>query len=303
MQMLSHITFLINEEIPKQLRKSPVLNPKFIGQVMFGRFPKLESLDKEFLLSVRNSTREETIRIAVKSCQYSIVPLLDKLIQWLPEHEVRRMDILDPDHEGKYLFKFLHRLLYDLHLYLEKSFYQYMDHEYRIPAYSRHLFHEFIVETLVTIKSSPRFRSLNSRLQRIVIGPLELSISTSGEDYLTNCNCAYIEKLASQLLGFVKKGNDSVWRLYNRLQYIDFNSRDYVRFLISRFREECTALSNNKEKYLWLIERRKKIAHQVVEDGTSYQAGQKSLKAVLDEWLKWEIYHTKRLLELEMICR
>lgn len=300
MQMLNHLAFLINEEIPKELRKSPALNPRFISQVMYGRFPKLESLEREFLSSLKNSTKEETVRIAVKSCQYSIVPLLNKLMQWLPEYEVNRMDILDPDEEGKNLFKFLHRLLYDLHLYLEKNFYRYMDDEYKIPAYSRHLFHGFMMETLVTIKCSPRFRSLNRRLQRIVTGPLVRSVSTSGEDYLTYCNRDYVEKLANQLLGFVKKGNDNVWQLYNRLQYIDFNSIDYVRYLMSQFREECTAITNNKERYIWLIERRKKIAHKLVEDGTSFQPGQKSLKAVLDEWLKWEIYYTKRMLDLEM---
>jgi len=303
MQILTHVAFLINEEIPKQLRKSHILNPKFISQVMFGRFPRLESLDREFLASLKNTTKEETIRVAVKSCQYSIVPLMDKLMQWLPDNEVTRMDIFDPDDEGKHLFKFLHQLLYDLHLYLEKNFYRYMDDEYKVPAYNRHLFHGFIMETLVTVKISPRFRSLDNRLQRIVTAPLELSVSTSGEDYLTYCNRDYIEALANQLLGFVKKGNDNVWRLYNRLQYIDFNSVDYVRYLVSQFKEECAAITNIKEKYLWLIERRKKIAHQLVENGTSFKIGQKSLKAVLDEWLKWEIYHTKRMLELEMISK
>lgn len=303
MQMLNHLAFLINEEIPKELRKSPALNPRFISQVMYGRFPKLESLEREFLSSLKNLTKEETVRIAVKSCQYSIVPLLNKLMQWLPEYEVNRMDILDPDDDGKSLFKFLHKLLYDLHLYLEKNFYQYMDDEYKIPAYSRHLFHGFMMETLVTVKCSPRFRSLNSRLQRIVTGPLERSVSTAGDDYLTYCNRDYVEKLANQLLGFVKKGNDNVWRLYNRLQYIDFNSIDYVRYLMSRFTEECTAITNNKERYIWLIQRRKKIAHQLVEDGTSFQPGQKSLKAVLDEWLKWEIYYTKSMLDLEILSK
>ncbi|PSL28123.1 hypothetical protein CLV42_10842 [Chitinophaga ginsengisoli] len=299
--MLNHIAFLINEEIPKQLRRSPVLNPRFVSQVMFGRFHKLESLDRKFLTSLKNSTEEETIRSAVKSCQYSIVPLMDKLIQWLPDNEVRRMDILDPDDEGKHLFKFLHQLLYDLHLYLEKNFYRYMDDEYNVPAYSRHLFQGFIMETLVTVKSSPRFRSLDSRLQRIVTAPLELSVSTAGNDYLSYGNRDYVAALANQLLGFVKRGNDNVWRLYNRLQYIDFNSVDYVRYLIFRFREECAAITNIREKYLWLIARRKKIAHQLVEEGTSFHNRQKSLKAVLDEWLKWEIYHTKRMLELETI--
>lgn len=301
--MLNHLTFLINEEIPKQLRKSPVLNPRFIGQVMFGRCPKLEHLEREFLSSLKNSTKEETIRAAVKSCQYSIVPLLDKLIQWLPDIEVRQMDILEPDPEGKYLFKFLHKLLYDLHLYLEKNFYQYMDDEYKMPAYSRHLFHEFIMQTLVTVKSSPRFRSLDSRLQRIVTAPLEMSVSSSNDDYFRYCNRDYVEKLANQLLMFVKKGNDNVWRLYNRLQYIDFNSADYVRYLISQFRAETAAITDNRKRYIWLIERRKKIAHQLVENGTSYRSGQQSLKAVLDEWLKWEIYHTKRILELEIISK
>ncbi len=299
--MLSHVAFLINEEIPKQLRKSSTLHPKFISQIMFGRFPKLESLDRVFLSSLKNSTKEETIRIAVKSCQYSIVPLLDKLMEWLPEDEARRMDIPDPDDGRKRLFKFLHRLLYDLHLYLEKNFYQYMDDEYKIPAYSRHLFHEFIMSTLVTVKCSPRFRSLDSRLQHIVTAPLELSVSVSGDDYLTYCNRDYVEKLANQLLAFVRKGNDNVWRLHNRLQYIDFNSVEYVRYLMSQFREESTAITGNKERYIWLIERRKKIAHQLVENGTSFRVGQKSLKALLDEWLKWEIYHTKRMLDLEMI--
>lgn len=301
--MLNHLAFLINEEIPKQLRRSSVLDPKFVNQTMFGRFPKLESLDREFLSSIKNSTKEETIRIAVKHCQYSIVPLLDKLMKWIPENEVRRMDILIPDNEGKHLFKFLHRLLYDLHLYLEKNFYQYMDDEYKIPAYSRHLFHEFIMETLVTVKCSPRFRSLNSRLQRIVTTPLELSVSTSGDDYLTPCNRDYVEKLAHQLLAFARKGNDNVWRLYNRLQYINFNSVEYVRFLMSEFREESNAIADNRERYVWLIERRKKIGHQLVENGTSFRAGQQSLKAVLDGWLKWEIYHTKRMLDLEMISK
>jgi hypothetical protein len=231
------------------------------------------------------------------------VPLLDKLMGWIPENEVRRMDILHPDNDGTHLFKFLHRLLYDLHLYLEKNFYQYMDDGYKIPAYSRHLFHEFIMESLVTVKCSPRFRSLNSRLQRIVTAPLELSVSTSGDDDLTYCNRDYVEKLANQLLSFVRKGNDNVWRLYNRLQYIDFNSVEYVRYLMSQFREASTAITDNREKYVWLIERRKKIAHQLVENGTSFRVGQKSLKALLDEWLKWEIYHTKRMLELEMISK
>lgn len=301
--MLTHLAFLINEEIPRQLRKSPILNPKFIGQVMFSRHPKLEHPEQEFLSSLKNSTNDETIRVAVKSCQYSIVPLLDKLMQWLPDIEVRQMDILDPDPEGRYLFKFLHKLLFDLHLFLEKNFYQYMDDDYKIPAYSRFLFHEFIMRTLVTVKSSPRFRSLDDRLQRIVTAPLEMSVSSPNDDDLTYCNRDYIEKLASQLLGFVKKGNDNVWRLYNRLQYIDFNSADYVRYLTSRFRAETTAIADNRKRYIWLIERRKKIAHQLVENGTSYRSGQQSLKAVLDEWLKWEIYHTKRMLELEMISK
>lgn len=301
--MLSHVAFLINEEIPKQLRRSPVLHPKFINQIMFGRFPKLESLDRVFLSSLKNSTKEETIRIAVKSCQYSIVPLMDKLMGWLPENEVRRMDILDRDDRGSQLFKFLHRLLYDLHLYLEKNFYEYMDDEYKIPAYSRHLFYEFVMETLVTLKCSPRFRSLNSRLQRIVTAPLELSVSPSGDNDLSYCNRDYIEKLANQLLAFVKKGNDNVWRLHNRLQYIDFNSVEYVRYLTSQFREEIACITGNKERYVWLIERRKKIAHQLVENGTSFRVGQTPLKALLDEWLKWEIYHTKRMLDLEMISK
>jgi hypothetical protein len=301
--MLNHLAFLINEEIPKQLRKSPVLHPRFISQVMFGRFPKLESLDREFLSSLKNSTKEETVRVAVKSCQYSIVPLMDKLMQWLPEYEADRMDIHDPYEEQKNLFKFLHKLLYDLHLYLERNFDRYMDDDYKIPAYSRHLFHRFIMETVVTIKSSPRFRSLNSRLQRIVAAPLELSVSTAAEEYLTYCNRDYVEKLAKQLLAFVRKGNDNVWRLYNRLQYIDFNSVEYVRYLMAEFRDECSSIASNKEKYIWLIERRKKIAHQLVEEGTSFHSGQKSLKVVLDEWLKWEIYHTKRMLDLEMTSR
>jgi len=301
--MLNHLTFLINEDIPKQLRKSHILNPKFISQVMFGRCPKLEYLEREFLASIKNSTKEETIRIAVKSCQYSIVPLMDKLIQWLPDIEVRQMDILDPDPEGKYLFKFLHKLLFDLYSYLEKNFYQYMDDEYKMPDYNKHLFREFIMQSLVTVKSSPQFRSLDSRLQRIVIAPLERSISLANSDYLTHGNRDYVEKLANQLLGFVKKGNDNVWRLYNRLQYIDFNSADYVRYLMSQFRAEIAPITDNKRRYLWLIERRKKIAHQLVENGTSFRIGQKSLKAVLDEWLKWEIYHTKRMLELEMISK
>ena len=303
MDILNHLAFLINEEVPKQLRKSTVLNQKFISQVMFGRCPKLESLDREFLSSLKNSTKEETIRIAVKCCQYRIVPLLDKLIQWLPEDEVRRMNIFDPDDEGKHLIKFLHKLLYDLYLYLEKNFYQYMDDEYKMPAYSRHLFHEFIIATLVTVKSSPRFRSLNSRLQRIVTAPREQSVSSSSEEHLINCNCDYVEKLAKQLLAFVKKGNDNVWRLYNRLQYIDFNSVEYIRYLMVLFREESTAIADTKERYIWLIERRKKIAHQLVENGTSFRSGQKSLKAELNECLKWEIYQTRMILELEMISK
>lgn len=300
--MLNHLAFLINEEIPKQLRRSPDLNPRFISQVMSGRFPKLESLDREFLSSLKTATTEETVRIAVKNWQYSIVPLLDKLMQWLPESEVNQMDSLDPDDEGRYLFKFLHQLLYDLHLYLEKDFYRYMDHKYRMPAYSRHLFHGFVIESLVTVKSSPHFRSLDNRLQHVVTGPLELSVADAG-DYLTYYNRDYIEKLANQLLGFVKRGGDNVWQLYNRLQYIDFNNVDYIRYLTSRFREECTTIASNRERYIWLIERRKKIAHQLVEDGSPFQPGQKPLKTLLDEWLKWEIYYTKRMLDLEMTGR
>lgn len=299
--MLNHVAFLINEEIPKQLRKSTTLHPKFISQIMFGRFPKLESLDRVFLSSLKNSTKEETIWVAVRSCQYRIVPLLNKLMGWIPENEVRRMDILSPDAEGKHLFKFLHGLLYDLHLYLEKNFYQYMDNEYKIPAYSRHLFHESIMATLVTVKCSPRFRSLDSRLQCIVTAPLELSVSTSGGDRLTYCKRDYIEKLADQLLAFVRTGNDNVWRLYNRLLYINFNSVEYTLYLMSQFREECDAISSNKERYVWLLERRKKIAHQLVENGTSFCVGQRSLKTLLDEWLKWEIYYVKKMLDLEMI--
>lgn len=301
--ILNHLAFLINEEIPRQLRKSPILNSKFISQVMYGRYPKLEHPEQEFLSSLKNSTNEETIRIAVRSCQYSIVPLMDKLIQWLPELEVRQMENLDPDPEGRHLFKFLHKLLFDWHLFLEKNFCQYMDDDYKMPAYSRFLFHDFIMQTLVTVKSSPRFRSLDDRLQRIVTAPLEMSVSSPDENDLSYCNRNYIKKLGNQLLGFVKKGNDDVWRLYNRLQYIDFNSADYVRYLISRFRAETSAITDNRKRYIWLVERRKRVAHQLVENGTSYRSGQQSLKAVLGEWLKWEIYHTRRMLELEMISK
>jgi len=300
--MLNHLAFLVNEEIPKQLGKSPILTTRFINQVMFGRFVRLEPLNQEFLSSLKTATTEEAILIAVKNWQYSIVPLMDKLMQWLPESEVNRMDSLDPDDEGRYLFKFLHQLLYDLHLYLEKDFYRYMDHAYRMPAYSRHLFRGSVIASLVTVKSSPHFRSLDNRLQQVVTSPLELSVTDAGDD-LTYYNRDYVQKLSDQLLGFVKKGSDHVWQLYNRLQYIDFNNVDYIRYLMSRFREECTAIANNRERYIWLIERRKKIAHQLVEDGCPFQPGQKPLKTVLDEWLKWEIYYTKRMLDLEITSK
>jgi len=295
--------FLINEEIPKQLSKSPILTPRFISQIMSGRGPKLVEMNREFLSSIKNSTNEEATSIAVKACQYSVIPLLDKLMQWLPESEVERIHNLDPDDEGYYLFKHLHELLYCLHFNMERNFYRYMDHEYKIPDYNRYLFKGIIMDALVSIKSSPRFRSLDSRLQHIVVGPLEKVVAASGDEYLTYHSRDYIGRLASQLLGFVKKDDDDVWQLYNRLQYIDFNSSDYIRYLTARFREECTAIKDHRKRYIWLLERRKRIAHQLMQDEASFQAGRRPVKALLDEWLKWEIYYAKRMMDLEMTGR
>lgn len=303
MQMLRRIASLINEDIPKQLEKSPALKERFIAMALTRRGQPLAHMDHEFLELITNSISEERVRVAVKSCQYSIIALLGKLMQWLPEDEFSRMNSLDPDNDRYYLFKFLHQLLYDLHVYVEDNFYRYMDHDCKVPAYGRFLFREFIIKALVTIKCSPRFRSLDNRLQHILAGPLETSLSTSHDVHLTYAGKKYTEALADQLLEFVKRDTDNTWDLYSRLQLIDFNSIEYVRYLTSQFGQECLPFLDHKEKYLWLLERRKKIAHQLVKDDMSFNPGQKSLKAMLDEWIEWEIYYVTRLMALEITSK
>lgn len=299
--MLSTIEFLIHEEIPKQLKKSSVLSQKLINQIMSGKHPSRFEVSKDYLSSLKRSTNERELKEAVRTCQYSIAPMLDKLIQWIPESELNRMDTIDPDDDGKYVFKHLHQLLFDLYMYIETNFSRYMDHEYSVPAYNRILFTTRTMDTLVALKSSPRFRSFDHCLQNIVLKPLVLIVE--GDIHLTYRSRNYAERLAGQLLGLIKKDNDDVWQLYNRLQYIDFNSMEYVGYLTSRFSEECLPTISHKEKYIWLLERRKKIAHQLVEDGISFLPDQKPLKVMLDEWLKWEIYHVKRMIELEMTTK
>lgn len=303
MYLLHEMDFLVNREIPKQLSKSPILSQKFINQVVSQKGPTEAEVDREFLLSLRASVNEEAIRASVRAFQYSLVPLMNKLIKWIPESEINRMDILDPDDDGRYVLKHLHQVLYNLHQHMEKNFYRYMDHEYRIPTYDRLLFREFILDTMVVIKTSPRFRSLDNRLQSIVTDPLETAISTSVDDHITYSGKKYTKALASQLLDFVKEGSDEVWRLYNRLQYIDFNSMDYVRYLNWQFSEECNTITDYKAKYVWLIERKKQIAQQLVEDGLSFLPGQKPLKTRLNEWLKWEVFHVRKMLKLEMASK
>ncbi len=303
MHMLSTIEFLINEDIPQQLQRSAILSQRFINQIMSRSGPNQHSINREYLASVRNAANEDELRMVVRDCQYSIVRMLDRLIEWIPGPEVERIDMLDPDDEGKYVFKHLHQVLYGLYMHIEKDYNRYMDHRYRIPAYSRLLFEASVIDTLVALKSSPHFRSLNSRLQYIVTEPLELIVSAPYDEGLSYHSRNYIEALADQLLNFVKKGDDDVWSLYNRLQFIDFNNISYVLYLREKFSEECLPTLSHKEKYVWLLERRKKIAHQLVEDGTSFMPGQKSLKAMLNEWLKWEISHVKRMMELELITK
>jgi hypothetical protein len=301
--MLSSIEFLINEDIPTQLKKSPILSQRFINQVMSRRGPNQLSVDREYLTSLKKAANEEERRTVVRGYQYSIVDMLDKLIQWIPGAEIERMDMLDPDDEGKYVLKHLHQMLYGLYTHIEKDFNRYMDHEYRIPVYSRLLFEASVIDTLVTLKSSPYFRSLDNRLQDIIAEPLELIVSASYDDGLFYHSKNYLEELAGQLLSFVKKGDNDVWALYNRLQFIDFNNISYVLYLRARFSEECLPTLDHRERYIWLLERRKKIAHQLVEGGISFQPGKKPLKAMLDKWLKWEMYHAKQMMELELITR
>jgi hypothetical protein len=296
---LNQIEYLINEDIPAQLKKSPMLSQRFISQAVNGRMDKPVALDREFLSLIKQSTNEETIRIAVRDWQYRIVSLLDKLVQWLPENEVCTLSVPEPEEDPYYLFKYLHRLLYGLHHFMEKRFFRYIDQECKIPAYSVFLRQTYVTDVLDTIRSSPRFRALDTCLQQVVSGPLEMAISPSADDDLTFRDWDYVVMLAKQLLEFVDKGNDDVCRLHNRLQYIDFNSHDYLSYLTAQLSEECSAITNHKERYIWLIERRKNSAHQLVEGNLSYQTGTQSLKAMLDEWLQWEIYYAKKMMALE----
>lgn len=296
---LDYLEYFINVEIPKQLRKSPVFSRKTLDTISLGRVTGDENMDREFVKKLSQLPNEDALRTAVRACQYTITPLLDKLMQWIPEEHITRMYSSDKKEDRYWAFKYLHQQLYDLHTHLESNFGRYIDQAYKLPAYDLYLFQEFIIGKLVVVKSSPQFRSLDNHLQQIVIRPLEISASANADNALTYRGRRYAEKLADELTSFVKGGEEDVWELYNRLQFIDFNSADYVRYLTAQFTGQYALISSYREKYIWLIDLRKKIAHQLVRDGISLKPGQRSLKEMLDEWLKWEIYYVKRMMELE----
>ena len=296
---LDRLEYLINVEIPRHLTNPSVPSKKALSSLVSGRTGFPDSIDRELIKKLTQLPNEDALRTAVRAFQYTITPLLDKLIQWMPEEQLHQIDSFDKKEDEYWLFKYLHQQLYELHAHLEKNFSQYIDQAYKLPAYDLYLFREFIIDKLVVVKSAPHFRALDNHLQQIVIRPLEISAAITSDGELSYRKRNYAEKLVKELTGFVKEGEEDVWALYNRLQYIDFNSTTYVRYLIAQFSGQYATIISYREKYIWLIDLRKKIAHQLVRDGISLKPGQRPLKERLDEWLKWEIYYVKRMMELE----
>ncbi|QHS63152.1 hypothetical protein [Chitinophaga agri] len=298
MYNFSHLAFLINEDIPKQLHKTNVLSNHFINRIITPGAWKRANLDMQLLSTVKSAPNEEAIRIAIRSTQYDIVALTDKLIQWLPDGESEWMHNYSPGDETGNTFKYLHKVLYDLFVYMEANFPRYMDREYRLPAYSKHLHSIQVIDALVTVKISPLFRSLDSRLQQIVLAPLEEAILPAPDAPLTYNRRHYTARLARELVRFVRDENGDEKQLHDRLQCIDFNCKEYIGYLTTQF-AATYANSNIREQYIWLITQRKRTAHLLVEDGISFMADQQPLKIHLDNWFKWEIYYIRQLMQLE----
>jgi hypothetical protein len=81
MMKFSILEFLINEDIPAQLKKSAALNQKFIKQRITGRSISLLNMNLELLSEVRKLPNDDAIRITIRSVQYSVIAMLDKLVK------------------------------------------------------------------------------------------------------------------------------------------------------------------------------------------------------------------------------
>lgn len=298
MYNLTYLEFLINEDIAKQLQKTGVFSQHFINRRIAVDSWRHANLAAQLLSVVKNSTNEEAIRIIVRSTQYSIVAMTDKLIQWLPDGEIEWMNTYNAEDETNNTLKYLHKVLYDLFVYLEVNFFRYMDHECKLPAYSKYLHRIAVIDALVTIKISPVFRSLDIELQKIVMAPLESTMAPAANIPLTYTRRNYTVRLADELVKFVKGEKGDVWQLHTRMQFIDFNSKEYVTYLTAQFTAAYANYSNTQQ-YMWLIAQRKKIAHLLVEDGISFLTDQQPLKILLDNWFKWEIYYIRQMMALE----
>jgi len=296
---LERIESIVNEDIPRQLNKTSITSDRFIKQVMSDKGPRLESMHHEFYNSLKKLSNEEAVQMTIRTCQYSVVSMLDKLFDLLPEEEVGRMAVMDPGEGWTYLYKHLHKMLYSFYGDLYLDFYRYMDHRYAIPAYDQYLLEAAIIKGIKKIKGSIGFLALNKELREIILQPLEISLSTSDPGFFTRVWMTFIENLMSRFLFYADHGEGDEWHVHKLLLYINFNSPGYIDYLTTMFKKVFDKISDNRIRYMQVLETRKHIAQQIVSEGLAFNHAQPTLKSQLDEWFKWEIYYLKRLMQLE----
>lgn len=299
MHTLNHIEFLVNEDVPRRLRRNGFLSESLVRYEMSTSGPSVEKLHRELLSSLRKSTDEKTMYAVIKTCQFSIIPLIDTLYDWLSDEEEKQLNINNPQDREAILYRHLYQVLYDWHSAIQMELYDYIDPHYIIPAPDRRTLKESCTKCLKQLTRSPRFRSLDRALQAVVIEPLELSRSVFTPDYFTHVWKKYLRILIDQLNVFMKDDEDSEECLHTVLQVINFNGKHYIAYLTNQFSIVSGAITDNKDRYRWLIERRKATAQTVFNEGLSLEPSHRTLREQLDDWFKWEIYYVKKLMQME----
>ena len=257
---------------------------------------KIKKLNKETIFNFKSNERTEQY---IHKKQYAIENLANRLIKDI--NPVNKVDIYTFSHnyDKKDCLKIVYIYLEKLLRFIEKEYNNFLNINIQMP-YRSILIKEFeITDKLNTLKEILLDSNIDDNLLKLAYEPLlkiaTIKIQEKITYYEFNYCSDYITILHNQL-NSESITNDSV---KERLFDLNFNSVNFLRYLVSDIQNEIEDLQSNIEKIDHLYKVLKNYNQKQTRNFVKYKKNLPDLKTQIISWIEEELEYLTKKIKLE----
>ena len=260
----------------------------------------VQDIRKKLHEKVNSFDTQNQVRLQIRKYQASIHAYMKTVLHdYLPKQEQSAIYQLSGDYSTIDIFKVVYHNLEELLVYLENSFFHYLDLDATAPYRNRLVFAiankndaEGLIEKLGKIK-------ISSDLRNIITAPLK-TIINKNKYAVSYKSLAYHEDFVKAFVDFFKqKPSIDEQAILGLLCSLDFNALQFFRYLTGRITRQVNNVDPLLEKLDILYYQQKLHNQTVIRTAYPYKSNVPSLKEQVVAWLDEEIAFWKRKLKYQ----